>query len=214
MLAEGGGDELDDDRGDPDPRRAPASFRRLRSSTSGFTSSSSTEVSWAEVWRLVDHPRGDRPAAAAQRDRARDGQPARLARGERGAGSRAAAHAVTSRSRMRPPGPGAGDLARVVEREAELLQQRPRARRDERRTGPTAGAGGAGAARRGRGARRLRDGRASAVPDVAEERVAVRPRRRPPCAVAAAASAAYSSRVSAISATVVPIGTVCPAGTR
>ena len=31
---------------------APASFSRARSSTSGLTSSSSTEVSWAAVWRL------------------------------------------------------------------------------------------------------------------------------------------------------------------
>ena len=49
---------------------APASFSRARSSTSGLTSSSSTEVSCAAVWRLDDHARRDRAAPPAQRDRA------------------------------------------------------------------------------------------------------------------------------------------------
>ena len=183
MLAEGGGDELHDDRGDADPRASrPASLSRLRSSTSGLTSSSSTEVSWAEVWRLATI----RVAIVLRRPRSgivrATVSSARLACGAGAAtGSRAAAHAVTSRSRMRPPGPGAGDLAGVVEREAELLQQRPRARRDERRAGPPGRRGRAPS--RGRSAGTAPAVCATAAPppcaDVAEERVAVLAARRP-----------------------------------
>ena len=110
-------------------------------------------------------------------------------------------------------GPGAGDVARVVEREAELLEQGPCTRRDERGAARSGLGGGRRSRRRRRdGAGDLGDGRSPTLVDVAEERMPTAPRSG--SAAPPAASASYSARVSAISATVVPMGTVCPAGTR
>lgn len=85
---------------------APCSLSLARNSTSGFTSSSSTEVSCADVWRL------DTMRLAIVPRRPRRGIDRRTVNGAPPAGGavsgcdeRASAHAVTSRSVMRPPDP-------------------------------------------------------------------------------------------------------------
>ena len=117
-----------------------------------------------------DHASGDRAAPPAQRDRPRDRE--RVPRGGRrrcvAAGSPGGDVAVEDAT----AGPGAGDVARVVEREAELLEQGPCTRRDERGAARS-GLGGGRRSRRRRpdGAGDLGDGRSPTLVDVAEERM-------------------------------------------
>ena len=85
---------------------APASFSCERSSTSGLTSSSSTEVSWAAVCRLATIrraivPRRPRSGIVDATAGAAGGVAASTPPGR----GRASAHALTSRSTIRPPGP-------------------------------------------------------------------------------------------------------------
>ena len=212
MLAERSGDELHDDRRDADPRRAPAVVQPGAQLDERLHVELEHGGQLGRGLQARDHARRDRPAPAAQRDRPRDRQRGRRG-GRRRRRSRPAAQAVTSRSRMRPPGPEPAIVARVVEREAELLRAGPAraARRAaapaRRRLGGAAPVAAAPARRRRRPARRSlpRRGRCS-------RGTGCRRPRRPPSAAPPAASASYSARVSAISATVVPIGTVSPAG--
>ena len=159
---------------------APSSFRRARSSTSGFTSISSTEVSCAlscrlETMRVAIVRRRPRSGisfetVSAARLGRRGGLPARL--GPRGDVA------------VDDPAPGArpGDLARILEREAELSQERSGTRGDERRVRTR---GLRGTLRQGWRIRRrsrpcdLRDRGRTSLADVAEERVAALVGRQP-----------------------------------
>src|ERR1700736_4442632 len=124
---------------------APAALSSARSSTSGFTSSSSTEVSCAAVWRLAT-----RRAAIVPR-RPRRGIVSRTVSsagpGCCGCCERAAAQAATSLSTMRPFAPDAV-ISRACSSVKPRLVSRARARGDTSGPARCAGNGEGGAGTR------------------------------------------------------------------
>ena len=149
---------------------APPSFSRVRSSTSGVTSSSSTEVSWAAVCRLETmrlaivprRPRSGIVRATVSAPPAAGGA----------AVSRPAAQVVTSRSRMRPPGPEPA-ISRASSSVRPSFPSRARAR-GETRAAPLGAGLAAGAGRGGAGTTApatLATRRSPTLVDVAEERM-------------------------------------------
>jgi len=212
---------------------APSSFRRERNSTSGFTSSSSTEVSWAAVCRLDSirfaivprRPRSGIVPATVSPPGAACCAPPRSP-------DRASAHATTSRSTILPPGPEPV-ISAASSTEKPSRTSRARARGE---TSPAADSR--------RGAEDFSEGRVGTEARAPADERAVTPAVcmtvvPPPCSMyprnglspssgstpgvagaatgisspASATTAVYSSSVSATTPTCAPIGTISPAST-